>query len=226
MSPTASTPDEFDVPTVSRRRVLAGAGAGLLALGPGVIGSARGTPAGGDVTTPSRFRRGLDTREALRSDTVRRLRRELVADGYRPRIGDAIVHRSSPEEGPDYRTVAIPFEHERDDAEAVILWTDDGPYPVQARRFVREDDDRVRMHATQVDGATATTSTAEVSPAFFGWFCWDVNWACVLSVAGAWAGSIGACAACISDPSKITCISCVGAVMAATGATLGCDWCD
>lgn len=226
MSPTTNPPSDDAGTPVSRRRVLATAGAGLLGLGSGMVGTARGRPSTAVVSSPSGARRLLDAVDALRTREVRRLRRELIADGYRPRIRDAIVHRSTPEQGPAYRTVAIPFERGRDGAEAVVLWTDDGPFPVQARRFVPESNRQVKMRTRQLDGGTALDTTTTISPEFWWWFCWDLDWGCVLSVAGAWAGSIGACAACVADPSKITCISCVAAVLSAAGATLSCDWCD
>lgn len=223
MSPTTDPSTNSDEPVLNRRRLLAVAGAGIAAAGlaPGV---ARGDDADAEVTEPSRAARWRLVARAVGDPTSNRLLRELRPDGARPRPDDAIVRRTALSNGDRYHTVALPIDLQGD-VEAVLLWTDDGPFPTQLRTFDR-DDEGVRMRTLSAEGDATVASTATVEPAFWWYLCSDLNWACVLSVAGAWAGAIASCGACVVDPSKLTCLACIGAVLAATGGTLGCEWCE
>lgn len=225
MSSNADRNPSTDEPSLSRRRVLAVAGAGALASVPGVVGTASGQPARETVVRPSGRRRSAIRDRALADPAVERLRAELTAAGYRPDRASTVVARTSPDEGPAYHTVVLPFDRAGTDAQAAVVWTDRGPFPVQAREFRPLGDGTLAMRSHVLEGDDLVTATETVDPSFWWWICSDLNWPCVLSIAGAWAGTFASCGACILDPSKLTCIACVGAVLSATGATLGCDWC-
>ncbi|MFW6449159.1 MAG: hypothetical protein ACOC0X_06420, partial [Halobacteriota archaeon] len=143
---------------------------------------------------------------------------------YRPDEDGATVARTIPADDPAYHTVALRF-HRDDGAQAAVLWTDQGPFPIQAREFVPRSADRLELRGHAVEGAEVTTSSATVDPNIWWWICSDLDWGCVLSIAGAWAATFASCGACVLDPSKIVCISCIGAVLSAAGTTLGCDVC-
>ncbi|MFP4591404.1 MAG: hypothetical protein ACLFM8_08095 [Halobacteriales archaeon] len=211
-------------PTFSRRRVLAASGAGLLGLTPGLVGTADGRSPANRVVHPTGPRREALRERALADPAVGRLRRELIENGYRPEISMAAVARTIPTEDPAYHTVAIPFRR-HDDAQAVVLWTDQGPFEAQAREFLPRGDDRLELRGHALEGDGVTTTTVTVDPNVWWWICSDLDWACVLTVAGAWASTFAACGACVLDPSKLTCLACIGAVLSAGGSTLGCDIC-
>lgn len=203
---------------ISRRSLLAAAGLSALALSGTPTASARG---GSDrlVTQPGLMQRFRLLRRTQTDEQATALWSSLEQDGWSAQAGDAIMHRTDPDDGDPYHTVAVPFE--RGDDEAVLLWTDDGPFPTQTRTFRQLDSRRYRatQHLRGPDGPTATEEVLRVN------LVCSPNWTCVLSVAGAWAGTIAGCGACVIDPSRLSCLSCVGSALSATGATLGCSFC-
>lgn len=240
MLPTDPLDRDRTAPMVSRRRLLASMGIGAFGLSMG-IPTAEGRAPEVEVSAPGRRARSALRRQALDDDAVDDLLADLDRRGWRRANGDTVVLRS---EGPDfdpYHVVALSLERPNEAGQAVVLWTDDGPFPAQAREFIPIDDPTppigrprpfapiqpsIEMRATVVDGGDLTMETITFEPEFWWYFCSDLNWSCVLAIAGAWASAIASCAACVADPSKITCLSCIGAVLTAAGTTLGCDWCE
>lgn len=219
------TNTEHAVPSVSRRRILAAVGTGAFATTTAIPGVA-GDETEVEVTDVDDVDRHVLLEQVLDDHRVHRLQESLQGEGWQPVLEDAIVLRSQGDTFERYHTVAIPFSLSESDDQATILWTDDGPFPIQARSFTTLEDGSVRMYTAIVEDDELTTATVEFEPDFWWYICSDINWPCVLTVAGAWAGAIASCAACIIDPTRITCLSCIGAVLAATGGTLGCDICN
>ncbi len=224
MSAQQSPESDRSAPTINRRRLLAAAGAGVPAVGAAALPAAARGDHRATVTTPNPLRRFRLTRRALADERVDQLVENLRVEGwYRDR--GAAIHQTTQPDGPDYTTVAIPFARSSDDAQAVVLWTDDGPFPVQTRRFI-PDGNAYRMASTMVDEAGLRRGTGQVEPAFIWFFCFDINWTCVLSIAGAWAGTASSCASCLADPSRLSCLSCAGSILSALGTTVGCSICE
>lgn len=225
MSPTTEDAEVPSEPVVTRRRVLAAAGAGIVAMGvaPGV---AEAADTDVTVTQPDPVTRRRLRAKALADPESVRLLRGHDQGGWHPRREEAIVHRTDIPDVGHYHTVSVPLDAPDLDGESVLLWTDEGPFPTQIRSFLERDDGSVRMTSTTLEEGTTVTEMGTVQPTFWWYFCSDLNWACVLSVAGAWAGAFASCAACVADPTKLTCLACIGAILTATGGTLGCEWCN
>lgn len=205
--------------TISRRRAITtlGASAFGLAAVPGATAELSSQQTA--VRRPNRLSRRRLRRRALASDAVDHLVAEVEADDWTVNAHDAIVLRTDDSSG-RFHTVGIPLD--RRDDQGVILWTDDGPYPVQSRRFRPIVDDRFTMRTTLMRDPPIT-AIGTVESFSFG-FC-RINWPCVLSIAGAWAGTIAACGACLIEPTRLTCLSCAGAAAGAIGTTMGCSVC-
>lgn len=240
MLPIDPLDDDSTDTMVSRRRMLASVGLGALGLSMG-IPTVEGRAPEVEVSVPDRRAQQALRREAFGDDAVDDLLANLGHRGWRRSSGDTVVLRSEGSDFDPYHVVAIALDRPDGDGQAVVLWTDEGPFPAQAREFIPIDDPTppianprsfaatqpsLEMRATVVDGGDLTTETITFEPEFWWYFCSDLNWSCVLAIAGAWASAIAACAACVADPTKITCLSCIGAVLSATGTTLGCDWCE
>jgi len=214
---------------VSRRAVLDGvAGAGAAIGGLGVA------PAVGAVEDSDRVHRvtGRQRRAVLSTarsdDAFGRLSRALAGDDARARIEDAQVLLTDDGDA-RYHTVTVPFEAP-DGEQAFVLWSDGDRVPTQARRYVRRGSREwsVTSHWVEDGGVRSRSAAFAVDPDEVDaevW-CGDLNWACVLSIAGAWIGTIASCGACVADPTKLTCLACIGAVLSATGGTLSCDFCN
>lgn len=220
MSPTDPAPDRTAAQVSRRALIGAVATGGLLATGTSFAHAV-------EEPTPVRTLDGAETAtlvERARQDRqVAVLADELAADGWEPDPDGAIAHRTDVEDHPTHHTVAIPFH--RGEAEAVVLWTDAGPFPTQSRRYVQQADGSVEVEATMFTDDGRVDAADIIPPERLDLFCWSLNWTCVLSVAGAWASAIATCAVCVIDPSKLTCLACIGAVLSATGGTIGCDFC-
>lgn len=214
-----------DASSISRRNLLAAVGMGTFGMTASVPKVSGDTNDSNEMEVSPRQQREL-RRTALADEQVRDLRQSLIEDGWRPVMKDIIVLNSAGETEKEYHTVTIPFTRPNTDDQAAVLWTDDGPFPVQARTFTTLSEDEIQMDTTLVEQDGLTTESVTIVPDFWWWFCSDLNWPCVLTIAGAWAGAFASCAACLLDPTRITCLSCIGAVLAATGGTLGCDWCN
>lgn len=205
---------------ITRRRLLGGALAGSTAL----VGLPRPTSAEPRPASLDQGRLRHHLRRIEADGQVRRLHRQLVDAGWRQHQEGAVGHRAPDPDG--FEVVAIPYSHESTDADGVLLWSTDEDIEPQIRRMAPTGEGTVRMRTTVLRGESTMSSTAIVNPALFGFLCRDINWTCVLSIAGAWSGSIAACGACFFDPTKLTCLSCVGAAMSAMGTTLGCSYCN
>lgn len=209
---------------ITRRRMLGGALASTAVLA-GVPTPTSADPPNVQALSAEAIDRHLSS---IHRDTLaQQLDEDLTSDGWQRDLSGIIGHRS-PEtsELGQYDVVAIPYHHQQHDEQAVLLWSDTPSLPTQVRQIDRVEDGHVRMRTTLVDGDGNLSRGHVTSPMIWWFFCSSVNWACVLSIAGAWAGSIAACGSCMLDPSRLTCLACIGAVMSATGATLGCSVCD
>lgn len=225
MSPTNPPTNETQNASISRRHLLGSALAGGIAL-LGVPKPVRG----GDEDIPVT---GVDGSEAeayldraWTDADVQQLHAELAIDGFEPHLDEAIVQFTETADR-SYHTVAIPFhDHANSKLEAVILWSDTDIVPIQRRTFTPVGDGEFEMESVIITPDGRLEGTTTVTPDIWWWFCSDLNWSCVMSVAGAWAGAIATCAGCVIDPSKLTCLACIGAVLSATGGTLACEFCN
>lgn len=157
---------------------------------------------------------------------ARALHRDLRNDGWRPQFTETVGHRAPESAEQDtYDVLALPYHKPGRSKEAVLLWTDNEAIKTQTRRIHREDRYSLDMATTTVGVDGLTTTTISVTLEIWWIFC-DVNWSCVFSIAGAWAGSVASCATCLAEPTRISCLSCAGSVASAVGSTLGCDICD
>lgn len=214
-----------NVESVTRRRLLGGV-IGTTAALTGVP-----TPSGGGTETPpvdalssTQLLRRLPT--IIADSEVRELHSDLSSAGWRAKLSDAVGHRSPPaEEGDPYEVVAVPYERPADGHDAVLLWTGTDGIETQSRWIEPVNDQRFEMRTATVDSGSVNAIRIDVDPAFWWYYC-SINWSCLLSVAGAWAGSIAACGVCLAEPTRLSCLSCAGAVSGAIGGTLGCDVCQ
>lgn len=208
---------------ITRRRLLGGALAGTAVLA-GVP-----TPARAD-SPPVEPLASADISRHLAAITGDReaitLHRDLISDGWDPAVHRAVGHRAAPESIDEpYDVVAIAYTDQTGDDQAVLLWAASDSVPTRTYRISDSDASQAELKTTVADGRHLHTDVIRFDPSIWWWFCSRVNWACVLSVAGAWAGTIAACGACIIDPSRLTCLACVGAAVSASGGTLGCSFC-
>ena len=210
--------------TITRRTLLGGTMATTAALfGVPTTSSARTPPV--EAISSERLERHLT--EIQVDAGVRRLHQDLLEAGFEPSITEAVGHRASEAATSEpYDVVAIPYQQEGVDEEAVLLWSDSPELPNQIRRIEPPTAGTVTMRSTVLDGPGISTEVIRYDLAWRGFFCRSINWSCLLSVAGAWAGTIAACGACVIDLSRLTCLGCIGAAVSATGGTLGCSFCN
>ena len=169
------------------------------------------------------------TRGVLRTGTSGR--------GIAPNVDDAQTYRTETPSA-TWNTVVVPFTTRTAD-ELFVFWSDNDAYETQVS-LVRVSDGRnergYTVSETLPDGSTHTRENAtlaeltgvdrdEASTQILG--CDNPNWGCILSTAGAYAGTIGACGACASSGGWLVpaCASCIGTILGSAGLTISCDYC-
>ncbi len=212
--------------SITRRRLLGGA-IGTTAVLTGVPSPTAGRGSEIPVSSLSSMQIVRRLPELVADRDVRKLHAELRKDGLRPALKGAVGHRA-PESTPagPYNVIAIPYLDSNRSQEGVLLWTDGDVIQTQSRQILPGDSEPLEMHTSLIEANGITSIVTPVNPEFWGFFCWDINWSCLFSIAGAWAGAFGSCATCVIEPSRLSCFVCAGAVSSALGTTLGCDICD
>lgn len=182
-----------------------------------------------DVTVESleEGKRGRAIAEAASDARVRSIKKALIRDGYRPRLGDADGSEITVDGTVD-RVLTIPFETDTDSAEAVLVWsTRDGigPMGLYIERFDESGDgtnDYLRYTAYSISNGRVSTAEGEIKN-FLG--CKKVNYNCVVQIAARYSLIVPACAPC-ANLVVIFCPACIGAaVIAIDYASAGCRWC-
>lgn len=205
---------------ITRRHLLGGAIAGTITL------AGLPTPATGSEIPVTPLSQPQLDRHLLAVDSdsdATELHRALAADGWRRNRRQAVAHRAT--EGEPYDVVAIPYHHDDHDGDTILLWSDHEAFPTQVRRIDTSEPVGARMYAIVPGHDGLQTMSARLSPQLSFLLCSRINWTCVLSIAGAWAGTFATCGTCFFDPSRLTCLGCLGAVLSATSATMGCSIC-
>lgn len=206
---------------ITRRRMLGGAVA-TTALLAGVPrpSSARSQPP--VALSNQQLRDRIRTIDA--DPTAMGLQQMLRQEGWERDRSATTGHHAPDLDG--HEVVAISYDHPSRAGQAVLLWSDSDAIDTQIRRFTPERDGRTRMVTTVGTRRASNTTTAIVPPDRFGLLCTDINWSCLLSIAGAWAGTFATCSSCLLDPSRLTCLSCASSAVSAAGTTLGCSPCN
>lgn len=155
-----------------------------------------------------------------------------------PQSGQAQVHRTETSNGP-WLTVVVPYAPAPGDEQIYLFWTTNenlstqvsmshlfppsaynGPWNVEEAYFddgsisVREE--TVSVPQPETDGPTTQ---------ILG--CSSPNWGCILSTAGAYVGTITACAVCYQSAGVVipACGSCLSTILGSAGLTISCDYC-
>ncbi|PSQ26898.1 hypothetical protein BRD03_08675 [Halobacteriales archaeon QS_9_68_17] len=223
-------------------RRTATAGAATLGL-PALVERARAAGEEADVTEVTGGDRGRVLSSALRDRRTRTLFRETVTGRrVRPDVGDAYTYRTATD-ADAWHTVVVPFESDDRSEQIYLFWSDNDDYETQVS-LSRVSRDRTAADGSVwtvvesfPDGETVTTEEFDIgAPAsddevttqdhFLG--CHNPDWGCILSTAGAYAGTIGACGACAGSGGWLVpaCASCIGAILGSAGLTISCDYCE
>lgn len=168
---------------------------------------------------------------ALSDSRTKQIRGEFLDAGYRPAVNEAYTVRSN-HEGRQWDTVVIPFRdgEPTDEIQTYITWSNNPEYEVQVAGYHivhREpDDEEAYWDVTSyrvADGEVLVET--DQTPNFLG--CNNISWGCVLTLAGAYSGTIAACGSCVASSGWLVwaCAACVSAILSAGGATLLCPWC-
>lgn len=224
-----------DEPETSRRGFLKTAASALGVSVAGLASLTREVKAAADEHDVEQLK-GRDRRtalaDALSDSRTKDLRSELLNRGYRPAVNDAYTVRSEGN-GEAWRTVVIPFRDgdPSQQTQTYIAWSDNTDYEQQVsahhvERYVPEDNEPYWV-ATSLyfEGGNIVEAQTEI-PNFLG--CNNVSWGCVLTLAGAYTGTIAACGSCAASGGWLVwaCAACISAILSSGGATLLCDWCN
>jgi len=228
----------------SRRSFLrrtAVAGSATLGL-PAVAERAKAAAEDTEVTEVTGRDRGRLLSSALRDRRTRTLFRETVSGGrVHPEVHDAYLYRTETDSDA-WHTVVIPFSSDESDERIYLFWSDNEDYETQVSvsriSRTRTDDGETAWTVVESfpDGDAVTTTELDVGRLasndgvttqdhFLG--CHNPNWGCILSTAGAYAGTIGACGSCAASGGWLipACASCIGTILGSAGLTISCDYC-
>lgn len=250
----ALTEIRSEEPTSRRRNLLKAVAAVAIGLGvaPGAASadedatdrSPEGEPAFDVVEVSDPREHAQVKRRALRSRSVRAVRRAFVSNDWRPRVPDVSVVKTVDEEGEGRQyTVAVPFETERGDA--TIIWTDNPDLETKGLYSETGGADIEFVRYTVERGAVVTTSetvteselrealaasgriTVQSHTGTFPLCNWNTS--CIGKLAAAAGGTVGCCGACSSaiGAAGSAGTSCVCCVLTAIGfVSIDCHVCE
>lgn len=183
-----------------------------------------------DVTEVAGPKRRALLGRALGDSRTSKIRKQLVGAGHTPEVAEAYTVRTELE-GERYHTVVIPFSTREANTQAYIAWSDNPSYEVQVAGFHITHRTPPNQEAywditfLHVEAGEVVVEEDQLEN-FLG--CSNVNWGCVLTLAGAYAGTFIVCASCVATSGWLitSCAQCIAAILGSAGATLTCDWCN
>lgn len=227
----------------SRRAVLKAIGASSMVAGTAAVPVA-GKDSRSDVEVEEVT--GSDRRELLSRVFSDRRTWSVIRNGPplrtgSPTIDEAFVYyTNAPTE--TWYTAVVPFAVESPGNHVYLLWSNNDDYETQVS-LARISRNRTAageptwtitetlpggesITAEEVTIADLTGGDGEATTQILG--CSDPNWGCILSTAGAYAGTIGACGTCAGSSGWLVpaCASCIGTILGSAGLTISCEWCN
>lgn len=202
--------------------------AGLTALSDEVSAKAKSAT----VTEHSKERRKRLVGQVMSDRKAQKIRKALIQDGYQPDPENAYANQTR-HEGETWNTIVIPFKdgNPSQEEQTYLVWSDNPDYEHKVSGFHIEhfDPDSGEGYwehtAYTVEDGKVVRELQE-TPNFLG--CNNVNWGCVLTLAGAYGGTIAVCGTCAGSSGWLVwaCAACISAILGSSGATLSCSWCN
>lgn len=144
---------------------------------------------------------------------------------FQPRESDVIECEKNDQ---TYHMVLFSYEIGEALTQAYIIWTESDLFPTRGYHYraIRSEDQTKNWEmTTYYSKEEVVDSQRSIIPRFRD--CDDVNWQCMLKIAGGHTTTIAACAACVQSVGLIGCLACLGAVLDRAGSGMvPCEWCN